>query len=70
MFFLTDRRVFMTVAIDLVIHGIQEPVRFAMETKAMIFPQTDRFWYFNKKPHTEYFHVKLKQVSGLLYVYS
>lgn len=60
-----DRRVFMTVAIDLVIHGIQEPVRFAMETKAMIFPQTERFWYYSKKPHTEYFHVKLKEVEDV-----
>lgn len=57
-----DRRVFMTVAIDLVIHGIQEPVRFAMEAKAIIYPQNERFWYYNKKPHTEYFHVKLKEI--------
>ncbi|KAL4219350.1 Rab GTPase-activating protein 1 [Mactra antiquata] len=59
-----DTRVFMTVAIDLVIIGIQEPVRFAMETKAKIFSQTERFWYFMSKPHTELFHVKLKQVEG------
>ena len=53
----------MTVAIDLVIIGIQEPVRFAIETKAKIFPQTERFWYFMCKPHTELFHVKLKPVK-------
>jgi hypothetical protein len=55
--------VFLTVAIDLVIIGIQEPVRFAIETKAKIFPQTERFWYFMSKPHTELFHVKLKPVK-------
>lgn len=59
-----DTRVFLTVAIDLVIIGIQEPVRFAIETKAKIFPQTERFWYFMSKPHTELFHVKLKQVES------
>ncbi|XP_021380300.1 rab GTPase-activating protein 1-like isoform X4 [Mizuhopecten yessoensis] len=55
-----DTRVFLTIAVDLVIHGIQEPVRFAMETKAKIFPQTERFWYFTRKPYQEQFHVKLR----------
>ncbi|KAH3708413.1 hypothetical protein DPMN_067863, partial [Dreissena polymorpha] len=59
-----DTRVFMTVAIDLVIVGIQEPVRFAIETKAKVFPATEKFWYFMNKPHTELFHLKLKQVEG------
>ena len=63
---ISDTRVFLTVAIDLVIHGIQEPVRFAIETKAKVFAQTERFWYFTRKPHTEMFHVKLKQVSWML----
>uniref|UniRef100_A0A0L8GQZ5 Rab-GAP TBC domain-containing protein n=1 Tax=Octopus bimaculoides TaxID=37653 RepID=A0A0L8GQZ5_OCTBM len=59
-----DNRVFLTIAVDLVISGIQEPVRFAIETKAKIFPQTERFWYFTKKPHYEQFHLKLKQMEG------
>lgn len=54
---------FLTVAVDLVICGIQEPVRFAIETKAKIFPHNERFWYFTKKPHQEQFFVKLKLVS-------
>ena len=58
----------MTVAIDLVIIGIQEPVRFAIETKAKIFNQNEKFWYFMSKPHTERFHVHLKQVSSLVWV--
>lgn len=55
-----DTRVFLTIAVDLVICGIQEPVRFGIETKAKIFPHNERFWYFTKKPHQELFHVKLK----------
>ncbi|MPC09838.1 Rab GTPase-activating protein 1 [Portunus trituberculatus] len=58
-----DRRVFMTVAIDLVIRGIQEPVRFTIETKVRVYPQNERFWYFSKKPLVHLFSLKLKQVD-------
>ncbi|XP_071518028.1 rab GTPase-activating protein 1-like isoform X2 [Panulirus ornatus] len=58
-----DRRVFMTVAIDLVIRGIQEPVRFVIETKVRVYPQNERFWYFSKKPLIHLFSLKLKQVD-------
>uniref|UniRef100_A0ABM0MLF5 Rab GTPase-activating protein 1-like n=1 Tax=Saccoglossus kowalevskii TaxID=10224 RepID=A0ABM0MLF5_SACKO len=57
-------RVFMTVAVDLVIAGIQEPVRFRIETKVRIFPPTERFWYFNKKPIHEQFYLTLKEVPS------
>ncbi len=57
-----DSRVFMTVAIDLVIEGIQEPVRFIMEIRAKIFPANERFWYFTTRPHIEKFILKLKEV--------
>ncbi|XP_077987188.1 rab GTPase-activating protein 1-like [Glandiceps talaboti] len=57
-------RVFMTVAADLVIAGIQEPVRFRVETKARIFPVTERFWYFNKKPIHELFYLQLKEIPS------
>ena len=59
----TDTRVFMTIAVDLVIEGIQEPVRFLIETKAKIFPTNERFWYFSRKPHHETFILKLKEVK-------
>ncbi|XP_067125616.1 rab GTPase-activating protein 1-like isoform X2 [Centruroides vittatus] len=58
-----DTRVYMTVAADLVIEGISEPVRFVIETKAKILPQNERFWYFNKKAHIEQFYLKLKEVE-------
>ncbi|KAK7066764.1 Rab GTPase-activating protein 1 [Halocaridina rubra] len=56
-----DRRVSMTVAIDLVMRGIQEPVRFVIETKVRVYPQNERFWYFTKKPLVHLFSLKLKQ---------
>ncbi len=55
-------RVFLTIAVDLVVEGIQEPVRFLIETKAKIFPANERFWYFSKKPHHEQFVLKLREV--------
>ncbi|XP_053631032.1 rab GTPase-activating protein 1 isoform X3 [Cherax quadricarinatus] len=58
-----DRRIFMTVAIDLVIRGIQEPVRFVIETKVRVYPHHERFWYFSKKPLVHLFSLKLKQVA-------
>ncbi|XP_074654020.1 rab GTPase-activating protein 1-like [Tubulanus polymorphus] len=61
-----DTRVFMTIAVDLVFVGIQEPVRFLVETKARIYPSNERFWVFNKKPPTEQFHLRLKEVEGNL----
>ena len=63
--YFSDMRVFLTIAVDLVIEGIQEPVRFLIETKAKIFPVTERFWYFSKKPHHEQFVLKLKEVRLL-----
>lgn len=60
--FLVDSRVFMTIAVDMVIEGIQEPVRFMIETRAKIFPSNERFWYFSTKPHVEQFILKLKEV--------
>lgn len=53
----------MTVAADLVISGIQEPVRFVIETKAKIFPPSERFWYFSKKTLYEQFYLRVREVN-------
>ncbi|XP_035208597.1 rab GTPase-activating protein 1-like [Stegodyphus dumicola] len=58
-----DTRVYMTVAADLVIAGIQEPVRFVIETKAKIFPPSERFWYFSKKTLYEQFYLTVREIG-------
>ncbi|KAJ3641745.1 hypothetical protein Zmor_028224 [Zophobas morio] len=58
-----DVKQFMTVAVDLVIRGIQEPVRFQIETAVRIFGQSERnFWYFQKRSLVQQFFLNLKEV--------
>lgn len=53
----------MTVAVDLVIRGIQEPVRFQIETPVRIFGQNERnFWYFQRRSLVQQFFLNLKEV--------
>ncbi|XP_035824832.1 rab GTPase-activating protein 1 isoform X2 [Aplysia californica] len=59
-----DSRVFLTIAVDLVLLGIQEPVRFILETKAKIFQSSERFWYLSRRGFSEQFNLTLKQVEG------
>lgn len=57
-----DVRQYMTVAVDLVIRGIQEPVRFQIETPVRIYGQAERFWYFQKRSLIQQFFLNLKEV--------
>ncbi|XP_046612096.1 rab GTPase-activating protein 1-like isoform X1 [Neodiprion virginianus] len=57
-----EGEIFMTVAVDLVIRGIREPVRFLIETPVKIFPQNERFWYFNKRHLVQQFYLNSKEI--------
>jgi hypothetical protein len=59
-----DGRIYITVAVDLVIRGIQEPVRFLIETPVKVFPQGERFWYFSRRPLIQQFDLNLREVSS------
>lgn len=58
-----DVKQFMTVAVDLVIRGIQEPVRFLIETPVRVYNQNERnFWYFQRRSLVQQFFLNLKEV--------
>lgn len=61
-----DSKLYITIAVDLVIRGIREPVRFLLETPVKVFSQNERFWYFSRRSLVQQFFLNLKEVSVLL----
>ncbi|VDK51014.1 unnamed protein product [Anisakis simplex] len=55
-----ETRVFMTVAVDVILTGINEPVRFNIECKARIFHEHERFWYVTRRPIVEKYFLTVK----------
>lgn len=53
----------MTIAVDLVVTGVTEPVRFIVETKAKIFPSGEKFfWTPSRAKFREIYIMELKEV--------
>lgn len=59
-----DSKIYITVAMDLVIKGIQEPVRFLIETPVKVFPQSERFWYLSSRKLVQQFYLNLKATEA------
>jgi hypothetical protein len=51
----------MTVAIDLVVAKVTDPVRFIFETKARIFPSNERLWNFSRPRMHDAYVMELKK---------
>uniref|UniRef100_A0A7E4ZY60 PID domain-containing protein n=1 Tax=Panagrellus redivivus TaxID=6233 RepID=A0A7E4ZY60_PANRE len=55
-----ETRVYLTVAADVILEGINEPVRFNIECKARVFQQYERFWYITRKAVNESYFLTIK----------
>lgn len=53
----------LTVAIDLVIEQIKEPVRLPVKIQCKMYSQNERFWSFSKGHFTHRYSLYLKEVS-------
>ena len=52
----------MTVAVDFVVTGISEPVRFIKELGVKVYPSNERFWNPSRPKIKEQYTLELKLV--------
>ncbi|XP_008551908.1 rab GTPase-activating protein 1-like isoform X1 [Microplitis demolitor] len=64
-----EGKINMTVAVDLVIRRIREPVRFVIETAVKVYPQNERFWYLSRKNLVQQFQLTSREVPGDLEIH-
>lgn len=57
---------YMSLGLDLVIRGISDPLRLIVETPVKIFPPTERYWYYSKRPLIQQFYINLKETVDAL----
>ena len=66
--FFLDTRLFVTIAVDLVVTGVTEPVRFIVETKAKVYPSGEKFfWNPSRQKFREIYIMELKEVRILFF---
>lgn len=57
----SDTRVYMTVAVDVLLVGVHEPVRLRLECKARIYHEHERFWRVARQPVSCRYYVTLRR---------
>lgn len=63
--YFSDFLVYMTVAVDFVVSGISEPVRFIKELGIKVYPSSERFWNPSRPKIKEQYILELKLVHIL-----
>lgn len=64
--FSQDQKHFMSIAADLIIEGVQEPVRLQIGCRAKIFAEDERFWIANRRPLVEDYTLRMAPVNSAL----
>ncbi|KAL4091109.1 hypothetical protein QTP88_025849 [Uroleucon formosanum] len=55
---------YITVAVDLVMRKIKEPVRLSIETPIKVYAANERFWAFGRRQVTHQFYLNLQQINS------
>ena len=55
---------YLTIAVDMVLLGVAEPVRFCIDLRAKIYPPNERFWQFTKRSLGEKYFLKVEPIQN------